>query len=62
MRLKYACDCHRDRFASGLVALGKQELTNLIEEKIPVETVCHFCNKKYLFTQENLQNLLKNSK
>ncbi len=62
MRLKYACDCHRERFASGLVALGKQELTNLINEKIPVETVCHFCNKKYVFTQDDLQNLLKNSK
>jgi molecular chaperone Hsp33 len=62
MSVTYACDCSKDRFANSLIALGKTELTSLIEENKTIETACHFCNKKYNFTQNDLINLLEDAK
>ncbi len=62
MGLKYACDCTKDRFAGGLIALGKSELTTLIDENKPIETECHFCNKKYIFSHADLKALLEAAK
>ncbi|MDD3842433.1 MAG: Hsp33 family molecular chaperone HslO [Candidatus Izemoplasmatales bacterium] len=52
--LKYACDCTRDRFARGLTSLGKDELQSMINDNKTIETVCHFCQKKYYFTVADL--------
>jgi molecular chaperone Hsp33 len=57
MDLKYACDCSKERFARGLLSLGTQELGEMIKEGKPIETVCHFCQTKYDFSIEELQEL-----
>jgi len=62
MSLHYACDCSRERFAKGIIALGKNEINQLIDEKEPIETVCHFCNKKYVFSEDDLKDLLASAK
>lgn len=54
----FNCDCSYDRMEKALVSLGKEELKKIIEEDEKVETVCHFCNKKYLFEGEKLKKLL----
>lgn len=56
----FNCDCSYDRMEQALVSLGKNELKKIIEEDEKIETVCHFCNEKYLFEGEKLENLLKN--
>jgi molecular chaperone Hsp33 len=57
----YHCDCMKERFAAGLVALGKTELDEMIAENHPIETACHFCNKKYQFSVDDLKELLPDS-
>ena len=52
---KYQCDCSKARFERGLISLGEEELGRMIEAKEGIETVCHFCNKKYDFTLEELE-------
>jgi molecular chaperone Hsp33 len=42
-----------------LISLGKNELKKIIEEDGKIETVCHFCNKKYMFEGDKLKNILK---
>ena len=38
-----------------LIALGKEELTGMIEDEIDgAELTCHFCKSQYSFTQEDL--------
>lgn len=54
----FECDCSRDRFERGLLSLGAAEIRSIIEEDHHAELVCHFCNEKYLFTEEQLQQLL----
>ncbi len=59
---KYECDCNKDRMEKALITLGKDELQKIIDEDGGLETSCHFCNKKYQFSKEELLNLIKNLK
>jgi len=58
MDLDYACDCHKEKFESGILSLGEAEIQNLIEENIPVETTCRFCGKRYEFSLFELQQMI----
>lgn len=60
--LKYQCTCSREKFEKGLISLGKDQLNEIIIEDKSVETVCHFCNTKYNFTEENLKSIAKELK
>lgn len=51
---KYECTCSRERMEQALISIGKEELKKIIEEDKKAEIVCHFCNKKYQFTEEEL--------
>ncbi len=54
----YHCDCSRERVERALVSIGEKDLTQLIEEDKGAELHCHFCNKAYRFTEEELVRLL----
>lgn len=58
----YECDCSKEHMEDGLATLGKEELQNIIEEDGKAELLCHFCNKKYKFTKEELEIIVKNIK
>lgn len=58
----YECDCSKEKIERGLISLGKEELQNIIDTQIKIETVCHFCNQKYTFTKEELEKLVENMK
>lgn len=58
LSMKYECDCNKDKFERGLISIGKEELTKILEEDGQANTVCHFCNKEYHFSKEDLENLL----
>ena len=55
----YECDCSKDTMSAGIATLGKEEIETIINEDGKAETVCHFCNKKYDFTKEELEEILK---
>lgn len=59
LKIEFECDCNKETFERGLISLGKDDLNQIIEEDGEASVVCHFCNKKYHFTKEELQNLLK---
>ena len=41
-----------------MMPLDKNEINKIIEEDGKAEIICHFCNKKYLFSKEDLINLV----
>ena len=43
--------------AEALKTIGKQELEKIIKEDEKAELTCHFCNKKYMFTKEELEKI-----
>lgn len=57
---KYECDCSKEHMADGLATIGKEELQTLIETDGEAELVCHFCNKKYQFSKQDLEGIIKN--
>jgi len=62
MDLNYYCTCSREKFEKGLISLGKTQLEEILENDKKIETVCHFCNTKYDFDEENLKDLIKEAK
>lgn len=56
----YECDCSKESMADGLASIGKTELEDIIEKEEKAELVCHFCNKKYQFSKEELKNIINN--
>ena len=55
---RYACDCSRARVERALISLGRDELTDMINEQHGAQVDCHFCNKRYEFSEEALRVLL----
>lgn len=58
--LRFACNCSHERFSRGLLALGPDELRDMIQQDGEAELTCHFCSEQYHFTKEDLQELLRN--
>lgn len=56
---QYYCDCSRERTLGVLASIGKKELARLAEEQDETEVCCHFCNKKYKFSADEIVKLLK---
>lgn len=57
----YECDCSKEHMAEGIITIGKEELEDIIEKEGKAELVCHFCNKKYQFSKEELEKLLNDA-
>ena len=55
----YKCDCSKERVENALISLGREELTKMAEEEEKIEICCHFCDKKYYFSKEDILNLKK---
>ena len=55
--LFFECDCSKEHMTDALKTLGKKELEKIINEDEKAELTCHFCNKKYMFTKEELENI-----
>lgn len=58
----YECDCSKERMLEGLATLDKNTIKEIIEEDGKAEVVCHFCNKKYEFSKEELEEILEKNK
>ena len=54
----YECDCSKEHMSEGLATLGKEQLQDIIEKDGKAELICHFCNKKYQFTKEELNDII----
>lgn len=57
--IQYDCNCNKDKYYRGLIALGKNELVQVFQELDgKIETECQFCGKRYQFTQDDFKEFL----
>lgn len=56
--VRFKCDCSRDRMMNGLATLQNSDLLEMIVDNENVETVCNFCNEKYIFTVDDLKEIV----
>ena len=59
---KYKCNCSKKKMGEGVITIGKEELEKIINEDGKAELICHFCNKRYKFSKEELEKLLEEIK
>lgn len=59
---EYRCRCSRERMENALISIGKKEIRDIIEEQGEAQMTCRFCDNKYLFTKEQLEEILKKAK
>lgn len=57
--IAYTCACSREKYERILSTLNQKDLQSLLEEDRPVETVCNFCGKKYVFERSQLEKYVK---
>lgn len=55
---QYRCDCSRERIERMLVTLGRDELADMIEKQHGAQVDCHFCNRRYEFSEDDLKTIL----
>lgn len=55
---KYNCNCSREKVEKAFISIGEKDLRELYEEGKEEELKCHFCNKGYVFTKDDIGNLL----
>ena len=55
---EYKCDCSKEHMKDALISIGKKDLEEILKEDGKAELMCHFCNKKYTFTKEELEEII----
>lgn len=55
---KFKCDCSRERMEKALLTIGRADLEELQKDE-KTELECHFCDKKYIFTSDDIKKLLE---
>ncbi len=54
---EYRCSCSRDRVTRALITLSEEGIRNLADESGRAHVECHFCDKRYSFSQSELDRL-----
>lgn len=61
--VNYVCGCSREKLERYFITMSDDDIRSMADEKGEAEAVCQFCNKKYVFTKDDLEKLIaeKNS-
>lgn len=58
----FECNCTKDRVEKAIVSIGSKDIQEMIDDNEPIEVNCHFCNTHYLFSVEELKDIIKRSR
>lgn len=56
--LRFACSCSRERVKNALLAMGREQLTDLLEKEGKAEVSCQFCTTQYVIPAEEIREML----
>lgn len=56
--ISFQCTCSRERMLAAIRTLGEAEVRDMIERQHGAQTICHFCNEVYEFSEAELEALL----
>lgn len=57
--VNYVCDCSKQRVERALISIGKEDLLDMANDEV-TEVKCHFCNKAYSFTSDEIKAMAEN--
>lgn len=58
---RYVCDCSRNRVEKALISIGRADLCEMMEQDHGAEVKCRFCDKIYIFSEDDLGQILENA-
>ena len=58
MPVSFYCNCSKERVQKALMGMGRRDLEDIIMDGEGIDVNCHFCNKNYHFTIDELKALL----
>lgn len=56
--VRFQCSCSKQRTTETLKLLGKIELLDMIDKQKGAEVICNFCNERYVFNDQELQQII----
>ena len=56
--VKYVCGCSKEKIHALIAAMPAEEIQSMIDENHGAEADCRFCNKHYIFTEDELKAML----
>ena len=56
--VEFYCGCNEQRAARATMALGEDELRDMIAKNETAEVCCHFCGRRHYLSSERLRELL----
>ncbi len=57
--VRYFCPCNAERMEQNLLTLSKKDLLELADDPAGINLHCHFCERDYHFSQDQIKKLLK---
>jgi molecular chaperone Hsp33 len=57
----FECNCTKERVEKAIASIGYKDIREMIEDNEPIEVNCHFCNKHYHFSIEDLKGIIERS-
>ena len=61
MPTRFDCNCSKERVQKAIISIGKKDIQEMIDDGKPIEVNCHFCNKNYTFSVDDLKEMLENA-
>lgn len=58
MPIEYHCNCSKERVTKAIISIGKKDIKEMIDDNKPIEVNCHFCNTNYVFSVDELKQLV----
>lgn len=59
---RFECNCSKERVEKAIISIGKKDIKEMIDDAKPIEVNCHFCNKNYTFSVDELKDMLERSR
>ena len=59
--VRFCCHCSRERAASAVLSMGREDAFDLLRERGTICVHCHYCNTDYTFDEDDLRKLFGES-
>ncbi len=54
---RFHCNCDKKRVEKAIISIGKKDLDEMIADNKEIEVKCHFCNRAYHFSVDELMQM-----
>ncbi len=56
---EYRCNCSRKKVENALISTGLNALNEMANDNKDTKVECHFCDKEYIFTSDDIKHLIE---